>query len=171
MSENVIASSDVAPVKVPKSFNDLKIDELRAAARAFGSDETGNKDAIKADLLEFGVTFDQYLQMFYPNEAVDVEPEAFEMPEPIDVEDWPDAEEEVNEIETLITAPEVDLAPAEKYLVKFVGENPYFEFGNYKFTTAKPYGVMPARDAQEALVNEPTKFRQAFPQELEEFYG
>lgn len=170
MSENVVTTSDVAPVKVPKSFNDLNQKQLLAAAQAFGTDEAGTKAELKAGLVDFGVTFDQYLKMFHPDVSPAVEPEKFVMPDPIDIEEWPDAEEGGDDV-TVVTAEAVPtLAPADKYLIKFIGENPYFEFGKYRFTEEKPYGIMPASDAQRALVEEPTKFRQAFPAELEEFY-
>src|SRR5690348_11489771 len=107
MSENVITSNDVAPVKVPKSFNDLKKDQLIAAADYFGTDNTGNAKAIVADLVESGVTFEQYLTAFFPDEKKEDKPETFELPEPTDVEDWPDADEggaEVSETPELVTA-------------------------------------------------------------------
>lgn len=173
MTENVVTTNDVAPVKVPRSFTDLKKAELIAAANYFGTEVVGNADLLRADLLENGVTFEQYLQAFHPTAPVDPEPELFEMPAPVDVEEWPDAEEGVNELtETVVTAPRVAaLAPQEKYLIKFIGENPYFERGRYKFTQEKPYAIMPAQAAQDALVDEPTKFRQAYPAELQEFYS
>lgn len=171
MSENnVVTTSDIAPVKVPKSFNELKKTDLVAAANHFGTETEGNVELLKADLLENGVTFEQYLAAFHPTAAP--EPEPFVLPEPVDVEDWPDAEEsEVNNV-SVVTVPQVpEFAQEQKYLIRFIGENPYFEFGKYKFTSEKPYGVMTATDAQRALVEEPTKFRQAFPAELEEFYS
>lgn len=173
MSETTITSNDVAPVKVPKSFNDLNKTALVAAAEYFGSETEGNAAVIKADLLESGVTFEDYLAAFHPDVAVKAPEAESVLPEPVDVENWPDAEEGVNEVtETVVTVPPLlELAPQEKYLIKFTGENPYFERGRYKFTTDKPYAIMSAKDAQDALVEEPTKFRQAFPQELQEFYG
>lgn len=170
----VITSTAVAPKKVPKSFNDLKKEELVKAALAFGADETGNAAEIKADLASLGVTWKMYAQAFklegYEELPDDTE---FEMPEPTDVEDWPDAEEgeEMTESPLVTAAPTPKLDAAEKYLIKFKGENPYFEFGKYKFTQENPYGIMPADDAQRALTQEPEKFRQAFPAELKEFYG
>ena len=171
MSENVVTTGDVAPVKVPKSFNDLKKADLVAAANYFGTETEGNVEALRADLLDSGVTFAEYLKAFYPEEEVKLTPDVG-MPDPVDIEDWPDAEEGGDEVTEIITAAATPtLAPTEKYLIKFVGQNPYFEFGPYKFTQEKPYGIMPAADAQRALVSEPTKFRQAFPAELEEFYS
>ena len=177
MSENVVSTTDVAPLKEPKSFNDLNKDQLVAAALAFGADETGTKESIKADLAEMGVTWPMYAQAFkvgkYADADLDEVVEEFEMPEPVNVEDWPDAPEVGENVQPeLATAPSVpQLAPAEKYLIKFIGENPYFEFGKYKFTQESPYGIMPASDAQTALTKEPEKFRQAFPAELQEFYS
>lgn len=173
MSESIVTSSDVAPVKVPTSFKDLKKPELLLAADFFGTETEGGVEALRADLVDNGVTFDDYLEHFHP-EVANAEPvsQKFAMPEPVDVESWPDADEGGEDVTSPVTATAVPtLAPAEKYLIKFIGENPYFEFGRYKFTTEKPYGIMPAAHAQDALVNEPTKFRQAFPDELQEFYG
>ena len=170
--EGVVKSTDVAPKKQPKSFNDLKLDELRAAARAFGVDEDGNKDTIKAELAESGVTWKMYAQQFKLEGYNDIPEESFEFPEPVNVEDWPDSPEGGEEVSELVTAaPTPKLEAAEKYLIKFIGENPYFEFGKYKFTQENPYGIMPATDAQNALTREPDKFRQAFPAELQEFYS
>jgi hypothetical protein len=170
---NVVTTTEVAPKKVPKSFNDLNKAQLVEAALAFGADDSGNAADIKADLASMGVTWKMYAQAFKLEgyEAIPEEPEEFEMPEPVDVEDWPDAEEGEELNSPVITAaPTPKLDAAEKYLIKFVGENPYFEFGKYKFTQENPYGIMPASDAQNALVKEPEKFRQAFPAELQEFY-
>lgn len=170
---NVVTTTAVAPKKVPKSFNDLKKDDLVAAARAFGTLEEGNAAELKADLAEAGVTFKMYAEAFKLEgyEAIPDEPEEFEMPEPTDVEDWPDAEEGENVSEVKTAAPVPKLDAAEKYLIRFVGENPYFEFGKYKFTQENPYGIMPAEDAQKALTKEPEKFRQAWPAELQEYYS
>lgn len=174
MSENTVTTSDVAPVKVPKSFKDLKKPELVAAAEFFGTEVEGNTEVLRADLVDAGVTFEDYLKAFYPTaaDAPPPEPEPFVMPDPVDVNDWPDADEGGDEVTEIITAePTPELRVAEKYLIKFIGENPYFEFGSYKFSADKPYGIMPANDAQRALVQEPTKFRQAYPAELQEFYS
>lgn len=156
--------------KVPKSFNDLLKPELVAAALAFGANEDGSAKEIKADLLELGVTWENYMEAFYPEEPVLEKVEEFTMPPATDIEDWIDEEvNEVSEVQTIDPRPQ--LAPQEKYLIKFKGENPYFERGRYKFSQAKPYAIMPADDAQAALTEEPEKFRQAFPAELQEFYS
>lgn len=172
--ENVVTTTAAAPKRQPKSFSDLKKDDLVSAARYFGTLEEGNTSEIKADLAEAGVTWKMYAQAFKLEGYEDAPDEdtSFEMPEPVDAEDWPDAEEGENvPTPALVTASAQPKLQAEKdYLIKFVGENPYFEFGKYKFTQEKPFGVMPAKDAQDALVKEPDKFRQAFPAELQEYY-
>jgi hypothetical protein len=166
---NVVTTTAVAPVKVPKSFNDLNKAQLVAAAQSFGTLEEGNAAEIKADLAESGVTWDMYARAFKLEGYDELPEEKFEMPEPQDAEDWPDADEEESPLVT--AAPVPKLAQNEKYLIKFTGENRYFEFGKYKFTQDNPYGIMPAEDAQRALTEEPEKFRQAFPKELKEYYG
>lgn len=163
MSEETgtITSTDVTQKRVPKSFNELNKSELVAAAQAFGCDEEGSKESIKADLLESGVTFADYLAMFHPDVEAPVEPE------PVAVEDEEGGEDVSEEIVT--AAPELVLTQ-QKYLIKMTRENPYFEFGRYKFTKEKPYAIMTAEDAQRILESE-DGFRQAFPSELQEFYG
>lgn len=172
-TENVVKTEDVAPKKQPKAFKDLKRPELIAAAQSFGTDDEGTNEAIRADLEEAGVTWEMYVKAFKLEGHEDIpDPEELAFAQ-VDEENLIDGDDEgVNEVSEVITAaPTPTLAPADKYLIKFIGENPYFEFGKYKFTADKPYGIMPAADAQKALVQEPTKFRQAFPAELQEFYG
>lgn len=172
-TSNVVTSADVAPKKNPTSFAELSLAQLQEAARAFGSDSEGTKKAIHANLVEDGITWPMYVKQF-KLEGHESIPDA-ELVEPTQVE-LPDGDDEegVEELsnDTVTTAPQVaELAPQGKYLIKFIGENPYFEFKKYKFTQEKPYGIMPPSDAQAALVNEPKKFRQAFPDELAEFYS
>lgn len=161
MSENTVTSSDIAPVKVPKSFRDLNKKELVAAAEFFGTDAEGGVEALRSGLAEDGVTFEDYLAAFHPGEAVSTQTVEEEFVEVVPTEP----------VKVVTAAPEPELSAQQKYLIKFIGENPYFEFGSYKFSKERPYGIMPASDAQRALVSEPTKFRQAYPAELEEFYG
>lgn len=170
-TQTVVKSKDVEPVKTPTSFKDLNTEQLVAAADYFGADLEGGDDGIRASLLENGVTWKMYVKAFeLPGHETIPEAEALE-PLQVDLEDAPDAPEGVEEVSEVITTVEVpDLAPREKYLIKFIGENPYFEFGKYKFTVDRPYGIMSSTDAQAALVQEPKKFRQAFPEELAEFY-
>lgn len=171
-TENVIKTTDVEPSKLvapkPESFNDLSREELERAANWFGSETEGTDEEIIADLDDFGVTWNMYAREFKVEGYEHLPPQDAVPPRQVDESDLLDGEVEVTEP---ITQAPVTLAPAEKYLIKFIGENPYFERGKYRFTTDRPYAVMPATDAQRALVEEPTKFRQAFPAELAEFYS
>lgn len=156
------------------SFETLKKPELVAAARAFGADEDGTAAEIRASLLENGVTWEMYQAAFAPKQ----EPEPEPAPEPqtpnvIKSSDITPAKEvnTVTETTEVVTAEAVPQLQAQKnYLVKMTRENPYFEFGKYKFTQENPYAIMTAEDAQRILSSE-EGFRQAFPAELQEFYS
>lgn len=158
-------------VKVPTSFKDLKAKELKAAALAFGVDETQGADGIRAELLENGVTWEMY------EEAFKVKPETVEVEEStvITSKDVNPPREGVDEV--TITTPEIitaeeaaPLAASSKYLIKMDRKNPSFEFRRYKFTQENPYAVMDADDAQ-AILSKEDGFRQAFPNELQEYYS
>lgn len=159
--------TETTPANLPSSFAALHKDQLIAAAQYFGTVEEGSEELIRADLEDAGVTWAEYCHAFKlpVPEGAD---QPVDFPEPVD--DWDEKEgEEVTDIVTVQEAPA--LAADSKYLVKFIGKNPYFEFRRYKFTADKPYAIMPAADAQDVLESEPTKFRQAFPKELQEFYS
>jgi hypothetical protein len=171
-TKNVVTSTDVAPSKNPESFNDLNLEQLREAARAFGSDDEGNEEVVRANLEQDGVTWKMYVKQFKLDGHESIPDPELVKPQQVELTDDDEDEKEVEEVTNeVVAAPELDLAPQQKYLIKFIGENPYFEFGRYKFTQEKPYTAMNAEDAQRALVSEPKKFRQAFPAELEEFYS
>jgi hypothetical protein len=157
---------------VPKSFRDLKKAELVAAAVAFATSEEGNAEAIRADLEENGVTWEMYAKAFKLEGYEEEEPvEKFELPAPVDIEQWPDeGGEEVVEQVIITAEQQPQLAPQEKYLIKMTRKNPYFEFEDKKFTQEKPYAIMPAQQAQRILESE-EGFRQAYPAELQEFYN
>lgn len=166
-----VSGAEHEPANRPESFKALKLPELQAAANAFGSDWEGlNDEAIRANLEADQVTWNMYVRQFklpgwqeLPDEEAD----------PTFLEDWDEAdetEEKEDEVETIITRAPVQNLGEGKYLIKFVGQNWYFERGKYTFSKDSPYALMSAKDAQSALVEEPTKFRQAFPAELEEYY-
>lgn len=171
VDENVVTTEDVAPKKQPKSFRDLKKQQLVEAADYFGADSEGNAEAIRTDLEDMGVTWKMYVKAFKLEghedipEQPEVAPLEVELP---DEDDEQEVEEEVSDVVTYDPTPK--LATADNYLIKFIGENPYFEFEQYKYTQDKPFAIMPADAAQRALEQEPKKFRQAFPKELQEFY-
>jgi hypothetical protein len=160
-------------VRVPKKWTDLNKAQVIAAADYFGSQNTGTVKEMLADLEEMAVSWEDYQIAFgLVAEPVveDVTPTRVDESE-VEI-DWIDGEVEENMTQEVITQPRIaTMAPAEKYLIKFIGENPYFERGRYKFSAEKPYAIMSAVDAQDALVDEPRKFRQAFPDELQEFYS
>jgi hypothetical protein len=170
--ENVVTTEDVAPKKQPKSFADLNKSELLKAAEYFGADTEGNAIALRASLEDWGVTWNQYVKAFKLEGHEDI-PEQPEI-HPLEVDEADlidDDEQEVEELTVKTAEPTPKLKASDNYLIKFVGENPYFEFEKYKYTQDKPFAIMPADAAQRALEQEPKKFRQAFPKELQEYYG
>lgn len=165
-----VASTEHEPANRPESFEALKLNELQAAAEAFGVDWAGeNEETIRANLAADYITWNMYVKQFKLPGWDQLPEDGDEFPEPI--EDWDEKEDEEEVTADVITAPAVALLNEGKYLIKFVGQNWYFERGKYTFTKEKPYALMNARDAQAALVEEPTKFRQAMPQELEDYYS
>lgn len=156
MSQDVVSSTDVAK-KTPKAFRDLNKDDLVKAAVYFGTVDEGTKDALVADLVENGVTWEQYAEAFLA--------EAPPADEEVVNEEWTPAEPV--KVKAAETKP---LAPQSSYLIKMDRKNPYFEFGGFKFTQDNPYVIMPA-DAAQAILTTESGFRQATPAELQDFYG
>lgn len=153
----------------PDKFSDLNADALKAAAEFYGTDETVDPKVIIADLAESGVTWDLYAKDFLtPVEEVPVvEPE----PAVVTSDQVTGKEETVSTVvEEVVTVEPSPVFVSANYLIKMERENPYFEFGTYKFTKENPYNIMPASDAQRILTDE-TGFRQAFPAELQEYYS
>ena len=165
-----VASTEHEPANRPESFEALKLRELQAAAEAFGVDWEGeSEEVIRANLAADYITWPMYVKQFkLPGWDQLPSGDAEDFPEPLD--DWDEKEEE-EVTQEVITASPLALQPDGKFLIKFIGQNWYFERGRYTFTKDKPYALMSARDAQSALVDEPSKFRQAMPQELEDFYS
>lgn len=164
-----ISGAEHEPANRPSSFKALKPNELRYAAELFGVDNDSPVDeVILANLESDGITWKMYAErMNLPGWQELPEDDSIDFPEPL--EDWDEAEE-VEVTETIITRAPVQTLNEGKYLIKFIGENWYFEHGKYSFSKDSPYALMNARDAQNALVGEPSKFRQAYPDELESFY-
>lgn len=159
--------------RTPTSFTHLNKDELVAAVEYFGSLEPGveagdlNKESLKAALVEDGVTWKVYAEAFnldVPKDEPDEEEDNIVRSENVT------KPKEDNVAEVVTQDPSPALKPSDKYLVKMTRKNPYFEFRRYKFTQDNPYAIMTADDAQAILQNE-DGFRQAFPAELQEFYG
>lgn len=169
--------TQTTPANMPSSFKALHKEDLVKAAQAFGTLAEGSEELIRADLEDAGITWAAYCVEFGLPVPEDYEDQTIDFPEP--VTDWEESEDE--ELPEIATVEEVPTLQAnQKYLVKFVGDNPYFEYKKYKFTKDSPYAIMPAKDAQDilSLADEqtgrpefPPKFRQAFPVELQEYYS
>jgi hypothetical protein len=171
--------------KVPTSFSDLNKDELiRSAVEDFAlelsDDEKKGKNTILAAFAEANLVWDDYVSQH---------PEVAPEPEPVVVtsnapkhnavgEDTveglvtvpADVEPEDETTGEIITAQPVVSAPSDQFLLKMTRENPVFQTRGYEFTEDHPYALVTAKDAMWILENE-DGFRQAYPQELEEFYG
>lgn len=158
----------------PKSFDDLEKSELyRSAIEDFAVDvdEKDSAKVIKAALLESGVKWADYVKQ-HP----EVVPEKKEnvitttstpgTSKPVPV---PEPDEPVEEARVIV-AEQPNAKPSDQYLIKMVRDNPQFNTRGYKFTQDHPYALVDARNAQWILANE-EGFRQAFPNELSEFYG
>lgn len=153
------------------SFVKLDQSELfRTATVDFAVDvnESDTKKVIVAALVESGVEFEQYLK------ANPAEREKFAPAEPkvsTAITTQAIANLPADEPVEIITKEEhPKLTNTEKYLIKMVRENPLFEIKGHTFTTKHPYVLMDSEDAQYVLSKE-TGFRQAFPQELTDYYG
>jgi len=165
--------NEYTPANVPSSFKALKKQELVAAAEYFGTSTEGNVTALRADLEDAGVTWAQYAEAFRLPGWEDLkarEENTASLPDPVN--DWDEEEETpLSKTPAVAAAEQPTFTDEQKYLVKFVGKNPYFEHKRFKFTQDRPYAIMTAAQAQDALETEPNNFRQAFPKELQEFYS
>lgn len=168
----------VATVK-PKDFSDLDAKELyRSAVEDFALpvEADDNKKVLLAAFVEGGVTFDDYIEQ-HPEAGPDEEDKAaagreVETTRPGSVITL---EKEVkglsvSEEPKVVVQEPVKVNPSDQYLIKMVRDNPLFEVRGYKFTSAHPYALVSADDAQHILEFE-DGFRQALPSELSEFYG
>lgn len=148
-----------------KSFKDLDRDELyRSCIEDFAVDveKDANKETLIAALVETGIDWNDYVTQ-HP-EAGDGEEETTVVT----------SEKVTGRKKKKSTGPINVAEPVVKnegqYLVKMVRENLLYETRGYRFTQEHPYALVEPDDAQYILSNE-DGFRQAFPSELEEFYG
>jgi hypothetical protein len=151
------------------SFNDLDQSELyRAAIEDFAVEvnEGDSAEVIRAALFESGVTWEKYVEG-HPELAPVVAKKA---------DRHTKKPAGVISTTTLTDAPVVRTAeapvqePTALYLVKMNRENPYFEFGKYKFTSKKPFAVMDA-ESTNAILTEEVGFSIATPAEAQEYYS
>jgi hypothetical protein len=165
--------------KEMKSFKDLDVAELRRSAiEDFAVDiepDASKKDVIAA-FVETGIEWKDYVAQHpevAPAEEVNREPEATRAGAVVTSGDVTGRVEEYAEPEE---APVVRVAePAIKqtddpYLIKMVRDNTLYETRGYRFTQEHPYALVSSADA-EFILSKEDGFRQAFPSELEEFYG
>lgn len=169
--------------KKPTKFQDLTKDELiRSAIEDFAieldEDERGSKSNVLAAFVESSIFWDDYVAQ-HPEVAP--EPEA-----PAVVTSNAPTHGVVGEDTvkgTLANSQEVDEPVAsevprtalptqapDEYILKMTRENELYQTRGYTWTSEHPYALVSSADAQWILENE-DGFRQAFPQELSEFYG
>lgn len=155
---------------VPTSFNDLDAPELyRSAIEDFAlpveEADKGKKKVLVAAFVEGGVSWADYVAQ-HPEVAPEPEPE------PVNVIKAPNKKKAGRPQAggNVITAKPIDATEEEQYLIKMTRENPLYETRGYRFTQEHPYALVSAADAQFILERE-DGFRQAFPNELQEFYG
>lgn len=153
--------------ELPKSFRDLSVKELRRSALedfAVEVDPKASKDEAIAALVESGVSWADYVAQH---------PEVVPAPEQAEVVTTENLEADatnVAEPTKIRVAEELQVNPGEQFLIKMVRENPLYETRGYRFTKEHPYNLVSAEDAEYILSRE-DGFRQAFPSELQEFYG
>lgn len=169
---------------LPQRFEDLKPTELyRSAIEDFAIDvapeDKNKKTVLLAAFLESGVTWADYVAQH---------PEVAPAPDPVeeklkiggvvtssdvagDVSDSLTVENDREDEPVVIRTAEAPVyRPNEMLLIKMVRENPLYETRGYRFTKENPYHLVSPADASYILRNE-DGFRQAFPDELQEFYG
>lgn len=154
--------------ELPKKFNDLDVDELyRSAIEDFAlaveESDKGKKKVLVAAFAEGGVSWADYVAQH---------PEVAPEPEENVVTTTTVVETKTEPVEPtkIVTAEAIKPQQGEQYLIKMTRENPLFETRGHRFTKEHPYALVSAADAQYILAKE-DGFRQAFPDELAEFYG
>lgn len=151
----------------PTSFKDLKPTELyRSAIEDFAlpvdEEDKNKKTVLLAAFVEGGVTWEDYVAQ-HP-EVAPVEDES-----PTNVVTTQSVAPAVEEPVRIITAETPQYNSGDKLLVKMERKNPLYEIMGYRFTQDNPYALV-SPQAAEAILRE-DGFRQAFPSELQEFYG
>lgn len=168
------------------ALNDLPIAELRRLADdvypvEFTEEENKDKKKAAAALEAVGASWPQYLKIHATDEIREkfaeeyntlVDPSNASGGNGVVTSDQVNgtATEQVvpNEEVVIITkeAPKV----TEKYLVKMTRQNPLYQVGPYKFTKEHPYALVEGKDLRRLLEDE-EGFRQAYPDEIEDFYN
>lgn len=169
------------------SFTDLPIAELRRLADdvyPVELSEEENKDKKKAALaLEaVGANWSEYLKMHATDEIREkfaAEYNALVDPDNRSGGDGVVTSEQINSSadEPVAAVEEVKIITreepkvTEKYLVKMTRENPLYQVGPYKFTKTHPYALVEGKDLRSLMEHEGGGFRQAYPDEIEDYYN
>jgi hypothetical protein len=137
-------------MKEAKSFDDLKKDQLVAAAVYFGVDhkKSDTKSVIAAALAEDGVTFAEYKRLVAKDETT----------QPKDV--VPDA---------ALSQP-VETPAVSGQLVKMTRNNASFQIRGHTFTRQHPYRVVGGVDL-DYILEQVSGFRLATPSEVQSYYN
>jgi hypothetical protein len=162
---------------------DLPIAELRRLAEdvypvEFTEEENKDKKKAAAALEAVGASWSQYLKRHSTDEIREKYAEEYNTLTDMDnasggpgvvTSDQVNApaEPQVPEQIKIITKEEPKMT--EKYLVKMTRQNPLYQVGPYKFTKDYPYALVDGKDLRK-LLEEEEGFRQAFPDEVEDFY-
>lgn len=135
------------------SFNSLKKDVLLQVAEDIGIEVTDDntKTEIIAAFAEEDFTWEDYKEAY---------------PDPMDLPDVPQKQEEAKPTETEQKFTE----PAEQVLVKMVRGNQRYEVRGYTFTRQHPFLPVDKTDA-DYILNSVFGFVVATPQEVEAFYS
>lgn len=150
----------------PTKFEDLGVAELRRSAVEDFAVEVSpddNKKSVLAALAEAGVNWTDYVQQHpevKPDEPVVKPADSFIESEPA-VATAPVAP---------VTAAPVVADGTQPWLIKMVRDNVRFDVRGYTFTQQHPYALVKPEDVPFILERE-DGFRQAYPTELQEFYG
>lgn len=154
------------------AFTELDVKELRRSAVEDFAVEI-EKDAKAKDIItafgELGIGWDDYVAQHPEHKPVVPEPTVVVA---ADVTAAPIVVEEVTPMvapQVRTKTPEV-VSTEDTYLVKMNRDNPYFEFGRYKFTQKNPYNIMDA-ESTTRILKEEEGFAIAGPDELAEFYS
>lgn len=163
--------------ELPTKFEDLDAKELyRSAVADFALpvEEGDGKKVLLAAFVEGGVLWDDYVSQ-HPEVSPEPLPAAnLTIGNEVSVEPqekWADDDrnKEAAVPSIRVASPPV-INPNEQWLIKMERKNPLFEVRGHRFTQENPYALVSPKDAQYILSKE-DGFRQAFPDELEEFYG
>lgn len=168
------------------AFNELPIKELRRLADEvypveFSEEENKDKSKAAAALEQVGASWPQYLKLHAPEEIQ--QKFAAEYNALVDPDNRSGAgvvtSEQINAPavpQGVVPQEEVKIitkeAPVvtEKYLVKMTRLNPLYQIGKYSFTKDHPYALVDGKDLQ-VVLEEHEGFRQAYPDEIEDFYN